>query len=246
MKKYVFTCLIFVCASSAFAQTFGTVNASQVSGDAGNSATISYLLGDINSQKNKRKEKELDIQGSAYTSDVFMPGRLYYKDDFESDVYYRYNAYMEEIEIKNENTPDAPVSGLRRDKNINLRGLDGKVFSFKTFIDNSGLTQNGYLTLLSDGDYKFYKRVDVKYTEGQKAQNSFVKAIPPRFSQFTEYYLEIPGRDRIDELVISNRKLLKLLPSDQQKTVKSYLKENKIKLKEEADVIRVLNWLEQQ
>ncbi|MBO0343398.1 MAG: hypothetical protein VX798_13840 [Bacteroidota bacterium] len=246
MKKYLFACLVFVGASSAIAQTFGTVNASQVSGTSGNSASISYLLGDVNSQKEKRKEKESDIQGSAYTTDVFLPGKLYYKDDFESDVFYRYNAYMEEIEIKSSNTPNSPVSGLRRDKNINLRSVDGKIFSFKTFIDNSGLTQNGYLTLLSDGKYKFYKRVDVKYTEGQKAQNSFVKAIPPRFSQFTEYYLEVPENNRIDELVISNRKLLKLLPADQRDTIKTYLKENKIKLKDEADVIQVLNWLEQQ
>ena len=135
--------------------------------------------------------------------------------------------------------------GVRRDKSINIRRLDGKLLSLKTFIDNSGLTQNGYLTLLSDGEYKFYKRVDVKFTEGQKAQNSFVKAIPPRFSQFTEYYLEVPGRDRIDELVINNRKLLKLLPADKQKTVKTYLKEKKIKVKDEADVIAVLKWLEQ-
>ena len=245
MRKYIFTYLAFACMSSAIGQTFGTVNASQVSGTSSNSAAISYLLGDVSSADKKRKEKDLDIQGSAYTSDDFIPGKLYYKDDFESDIFFRYNAYMEEIEIKSDNTPSAPVSGLRRDKSINIRSLDGKLFSFKTFIDNSGLTQNGYLTLLSDGEYKFYKRVDVKFTEGQKAQNSFVKAIPPRFSQFTEYYLEVPGRDRIDELVINNRKLLKLLPADKQKTVKTYLKEKKIKVKDEADVIAVLKWLEQ-
>ncbi|MER3317980.1 MAG: hypothetical protein RIB79_06775 [Allomuricauda sp.] len=246
MRKYFFTYLAFACMSGTIAQTFGTVNASQVSGTSSNSAAISYLLGDVDSQKEKRKEIDLeDIQGSAYTSNVFEPGKLYYKDNFESDVFYRYNAYMEEIEIKNDNIPSSPVSGLRRDKNINLRNSDGNLVSFKTFIDNSGLTQNGYLTLLSDGEYKFYKRVDVKFTEGQKAQNSFVKAIPPRFSQFTEYYLEVPGRDRIDELVINNRKLLKLLPADKQKTVKTYLKEKKIKVKDEADVIAVLKWLEQ-
>lgn len=246
MKKYIFTVLMLTSSWVGISQTFGTVTSSQVSGTYGNSAAISYLLGDVSNQKEKTSELNSRIQGSAYTTDTFLFGKLYYKGNYESDVYYRYNAYAEEIEIKSINIPDAPISGLSRDKSIELVTLDGKTFSFKTFIDKQGLTQNGYLTLLSDGEYKFYKRVDVKYTEGQKAQNSFVKAIPPRFSQFTEYYLEVPGVDRIDELEISNRRLIKLLPGDKQELVKSYLKENKLKVKDEADVIAVLKWLEQQ
>ncbi|GGG55740.1 hypothetical protein GCM10011414_26980 [Croceivirga lutea] len=246
MKIFTFTFIGLAFTSMGISQTFGTVTSSQVSGTYGNSAAISYLLGDVSSQKDKRSELNSNIQGSAYTTDTFLFGKLYYKENYESDVYYRYNAYAEEIEIKSINVPEAPVSGLSRDKSIELVTLDGKTFSFKTFIDKQGLTQNGYLTLLSDGDYKLYKRVDVKYTEGQKAQNSFVKAIPPRFSQFTEYYLEVPGVNRIDELEISNRKLIKLLPADKKELVKSYLKENKIKIKDEADVIAILKWIEQQ
>ena len=91
MRKYIFTYLAFACMSSAIGQTFGTVNASQVSGTSSNSAAISYLLGDVSSADKKRKEKDLDIQGSAYTSDDFIPGKLYYKDDFESDIFFRWS-----------------------------------------------------------------------------------------------------------------------------------------------------------
>ena len=126
---------------------------------------------------------------------------------------------------------------------MNLITADGKSFSFSTFIDKKGLTQNGYLTKLVDGKYSFYKRYDVKYTQGQKAMNSFVKATPPRFSKFTEYYLEMDGRNRIDELELSNRKLLRLVDADQREALKLYLKENKIKINKESDVFKALAFL---
>ena len=70
-----------------------------------------------------------------------------------------------------------------------------------TFIDKGGNTMNGYLTQLVNGEhYDLFRRVHVKFTEGAPAQNSFVKAIPSRFSQFTEYYIQKKGVDRVDEL----------------------------------------------
>ena len=186
---------------------------------------------------------EADIQGSAYTSDKFLPGKLYYKDEFQSDVFYRYNAYAEEIEIRNVDISDAPVYGLQRDKNISLITIDGRPMSFETFIDKNGLTQNGYLTQLTTGKYKLYKRSDVKYTQPQKAQNSFIAATPARFSKFTEYYIELEGRNRIDELEIKNKKLLKLVEESERESLKLYLKENGIKIKNEQDIISVLSYL---
>lgn len=244
MKTTLFPIITFFTISLVTAQTFGTVNTTNVGGAGGASnAAIAYLTGDIRDGDQKRRGPQADIQGSAYTSDSFLPGKLLYKDEVESTVFYRYNAYMEEIEIKETNYPGAEVKGLHRDKDIYVRQPDGKTISFKTFIDKNGLTQNGYLTSLVDGNYKFYKRIDIKYTEGQKAQNSFVKAIPARFAQFTEYYLEVPGRNRIDEIKISNRWLIKQMPKDIQVTLKNHLKTNKIKVKDEADIISVLNWL---
>lgn len=244
MKTSIFSIITFFAVSLATAQTFGTVNTTGVGGAGGASnAAISYLMGDVSNGDQKRKGIQAEIQGSAYASDSFSPAKLLYKDEVESTVFYRYNAYMEEIEIKKTNAPDVEVQGLHRDKDIYVKQPDGKTISFKTFIDKNGLTQNGYLTSLVDGNYKFYKRVDVKYTEGQKAQNSFVKAIPARFAQFTEYYLEVPGRNRIDEIKTSNRSLIKQMPEEKQVTLKNYLKTNNIKVKDESDIITVLNWL---
>lgn len=237
--------------TSIFALLLSTIVGAQTSGQlanmqmasGGSSDVVSYLLGDIKSGSEKRKIGEADIQGSAYTSDIFLPGQLYYNGKLESNVFYRYNAYSEEIEIKNIDRADAPIYGLQRDKSIGLKTVDGKSMSFKTFIDKKGLTQNGYLTLLTTGKYTLYKRSDVKYTQPQKAQNSFIAATPARFSQFTEYYIELEGRNRIDELELKKGKLLKLVEDSERESLKMYLKENGLKVKNEQELLTILTHL---
>ena len=246
--KTAFTLTLALITSVGFGQTTGQIanyGGSNASSSYGSSAQLDALLGNVFERQEKSQAQMADIQGSPYTSDIFLPTQVYYKDENYGPLFYRYNAYNEEIEVKKDNSEGSGLSALGRDKNIAII-VEGKPMSFKTFIDKKGLTQNGYLILMAQGNYNFYKRVDVKFTEGQKAQNSFVKAIPARFSKFTEYYLEIPEKNRIDELELSNRKLIKLLPADKQVKTKAYLKENGIKIKDESDVIKVLSWLNQQ
>ncbi|NKI33238.1 hypothetical protein [Croceivirga thetidis] len=242
MKKILVAAAFFTfCFINA--QTSGQLANNQMSAGGANNDAVSYLLGDIKSGNEKRKIEENDIQGSAYTSETFLPGKLYYKDKLEGDVFYRYNAYMEEIEIKNVDFPGAPVRGLQRDKNIRVLTPEGKSLSFETFIDKKGLTQNGYLQELSRGKYTLYKRSDVKYTQPMKSQNSFVPAQPARFSKFVEYYIQLEGRNRIDELELKKSKLLKLVAESDREALKAHMKERRLSVKNENDILSILVFL---
>lgn len=200
------------------------------------------LLGPITDANAKRTFNEEEFQGSPYTNNSFLPTRIFYKDEDMGAIYYRYNAYNGEIEVK-ESPVQEGIRALGRDKNIAI--LDGKSrMSFKTFIDRNNNTLNGYLTHLVDGEeYDLYRRIRIKYTEGQKAANSFVKAIPSRFSQFTEYYVQKKGVDRIDEFEGNNRSLYKLVGSENKDSLKSFMKENDLSPKEEQDLIRIFEHL---
>lgn len=243
MKSILAIFIFCLFTTTGNSQTFGTVeNGIGTSGGGGNSQ-LTYLLGPISERNEKTSVLERDIQGSAYTSQEFVPGALFYKNKLESNMFYRYNAYGEELEIKDVNIAEAPIRSLNRDKSIQVNTPDGKSISFHTFIDKNGLTQNGYLTKLVDGKYTYYKRYAVKYTQPQKAQNSFVPATPARFTKFTEYYISLEGRNRIDELEMKNRKFLKLVPEETREALKQFFKENKIKIKGENDVLKVLNFL---
>lgn len=206
-----------------------------------NSAVIGYLTGSIMDEKNT-KLNVTDFQGSPYTSNEFQPTTLFDKGEKVGEFYYRYNAYNGEIEIK-PSLKDEGIGSLSRDKSLAVLE-DGKKLSFKTFIDKKNNTLNGYLTELIDGEqYNLYKRIKVKYTEGAPAANSFVKATPNRFSQFTEYYIEKEDGNRIDEIETSNRKVLRVLGGEDREKIKAYFKKNKIKVRSIEDLMKIVELL---
>jgi len=226
-------------------QTSGQIANYTSSGNAGSVATgqLSAILGPIKDASAKLAYNAGNFQGSPYANDNFQSTNLYYGEENIGNIFYRYNAYNEEIEVKENDLEDEAIRALGRDKKIAIM-INGNPMSFKTFIDKKGVTQNGYLTEIRNGKYTLYRRTDVKYTEGQKAQNSFIPAIPARFSKFNEFYLEIEGKNRIDQLELNSRKLLKLVEHTKDKeALKQYLKENNIKIKNEYDIYKALEFL---
>jgi hypothetical protein len=51
------------------------------------------------------------------------------------------------------------------------------------------------------------------------------------------------GVNRIDQVLAKNNKLLKILDADKKTKVKAFLKENDLNIKEEADLIKVFEFL---
>ena len=247
MKKTHFLLALFtVSAFVVNGQTSGQVASYTATGADGGftDAALQYVTGSIaGAQEKLSYENRSDIQGSPYTSNAFQYTTLYYDGEPVQNIFYRYNAYNEEIEIKQKNLENEPIRALGKDKKISIL-VNGQPLSFKTFIDKKGNTLNGYLLTLVEGEeYTLYKRINVKFTEGQKAQNSFVKAIPAKFSKFTEYYVEAKDVNRIDEIQLKNKKLLKLLPSDEKENLAGYLKQNDLNIKEEQDLRQVFVYL---
>lgn len=246
IKSFTIVAFSFI-AGTSFGQFSGQVATNMSSGGAAQGDTagaIAMLLGPVSDANAKRTVNWEDFQGSPYTADEFQPAELFYKNDKIGTIFYRHNALNEEIEIK-ESKNQQGIRGLNRDKNISLQ-VEGKPMRFMTFIDKGGKTMNGYLTQLVDGEhYDLYKRVHVKFTEGAPAQNSFVKAIPSRFSQFTEYYVQKQGVDRVDELQQKNSKLYALAENSEQKQLlKAFLKDNNLDVDNEEDLVRLIMFLD--
>ena len=159
------------------------------------------------------------------------------------NVFYRYNALNEEVEIKKTNTEGENIRSLAKDKELNLR-VNGQKMSFKTFITSDNRTTNGYLTELVNGEkYDLYKRTHVIFKEASAAKNSFAKAVPARFTSFTEIYMQKDGNSRIDEVLPKKAKLLNLLDDSKKAVTVQFLKDNDLNLKNEADMIRVFEFL---
>jgi hypothetical protein len=228
----------------SYGQYAGQTATNMSAGDGGlGGGEIATLLGPISQNKDKNKDLYADFQGSPYTTNEFAMTTMFYGDENLGKIYYRYNALNEEIEIKNSLRESEGIKSLSRDKKISIL-VDGNKMRFMTFVTSKDKTLNGYLSILSDnGQYKLFKRTNIKFTEGKAAANSFVKAVPARFSQFIEYYFQKEGVNRIDEIPLKNSKLLKLMDSSEREGLKKYLKDNSLNIKEEADLIRAFDFL---
>ena len=246
MRKILMLAITAIVSTTLQAQYSGRVptNMGGASQNAAAGAAIANFLGPVNEAYQKRREIDLDkFQGTPYTSNTFAPTILKYNDEVVGNIYYRYNALNEEIEIKKTSSEDEPYKALVKDKEVSLL-INAKPLSFKTFVTEKNETINGYLTLLQKGNtYDLYQRTLVKFTEGQPAQNSFVAAVPSRFTKFTEYYFQKDGVNRIDQIPQKNKKLLKLIDASKREDLKIFLKENNLNIKNEQDLIKVFDYL---
>lgn len=245
MKKSIYLVISIAICSLSYGQYAGQTATNMSAGDGGfGGGEIAALLGPISENKNKSGDIYAGFQGSPYTSNEFALTTMYYGDEDLGKIYYRYNALNGEIEIKNSTRESEQIKSLSRDKKVSIL-VDGKKMSFMTFVTAKDNTLNGYLITLSNtGPFKLFKRTHVKYTEGKPAANSFVKAVPSRFTQYTEYYLQKEDVNRIDEIPLKNNKLLKLIDdASKRESLKDYLKENSMNIKEEAHLIQAFNFL---
>lgn len=244
MKKLVSLLSFFVGTLIAFAQTSGQVATYTAGGgvSGASDALYNYAAGSISDKDSKSFSLDDNIEGSPYMSNSFKSGQLYYGDEAVGDLYYRYNAYNEEVEIKQTNSESELIKGLSKDKKIRLIA-NGRPMGFKTFIDKNGNTKNGYLTLLADGEFKLYQHLKVTFKDAKKAQNTLVPGTPAKFTQFTEYYLEHKNGKLIDQIELSNKKLIQLVGGEKSTALKGFLKENKLKVKDVNDLYKVVYFL---
>lgn len=244
MKKLflLLFCLIY-CIS--YAQGDGASGNAFNMGTGGNKTTLSQtMLSKFRTITENRNSRMDNTTGSAYLTDIFLPTKLYYDNQFMNNIYYRYNAYNKEIEVKQSpNEDNQNVAALNKDKKIAIL-VDNHKMSFKTFVTSKKKTINGYLMALLNGKkYDLYKRIHIIFSPGRASTNSFVKAVPNRFTKFTEYYFQKEGVNRIDEILPNNRQFLKLLDDSAKNDIKTFLKENKLNVKNEADLVKVFEYL---
>ncbi len=239
-KSATILSLLF-CSTICYAQLAGQPQNYSASGFQ-TEALYQYALGSIDESNKKTNFKDETIEGSPYLSNNFEGTTLFYGKENQGTVYYRYNAYNEEIEIKEQNIASIPIRALSKDKKISIL-VKGKPMSFKTFISKKGYTKNGYLTLLRDGNYKLYHHLGVTFKDAKKAANSFEKGRPARFNQTDQYYFENKSGTILQQVEFSNAKILKMVEDSEKEAAAKFLKENKIKIKSVTELYRLIDFL---
>jgi hypothetical protein len=158
---------------------------------------------------------------------------------------YRHNAFNDEIEIRSANLADTTVSSLIIVRNIWVQdGQTNKKMGVMTFQNDDETLRNGYLyPIVNEGKYQLYFKNQVKFTEGTIPANSFVRPTPNRFSHFRRYFLKLDDKEIAFQLNKSKSSLLKHLDKDSRDKAKVFMKENKISMKDEEDLSKLVDYL---
>jgi hypothetical protein len=239
MKKTPLPFLALLLGWSAFAQT-GPMNLEQFT-DQGATGNIFAQM-----RKVKNIKSDLPTVGSVYIDESFKPCQIYYNQDLVGDFYYRHNAFNDEIEIKDTPSPaDKEVSSLMALRQLRLvDSQDNTELSLHVYQTKEENLRNGYLYEVSTGPkYNLYSKNNVKYTQGTHPVTSLTRPTPNKFSHFVEYYLTRNGEETAFSLGKNKGDFLKTVDSGIRNDVKDYIKEEKINLKDEADLIRLFGFM---
>lgn len=177
-----------------------------------------------------------EVEGTPYRYDDFIRGEVYLKsnDDF---IFYEinYNAFKDRMEYR-KNQQTYTVTNPDQIKKIII---DDDVFVYKDFY-NYNFSNQGYFVEVIDDYISLYKKVliekststNVAYTNTQNVKGTFYNLKPL-------YYISIYG----DPLVFikSKRKFKKLFFDNP--AVANFLKEEKIDLHNEKDLIKLVTFL---
>ncbi|WP_299522830.1 hypothetical protein [Winogradskyella sp.] len=189
-------------------------------------------------QMSKNASGKLDAEGSPYIQEDYKSIKI----DKYGDIIYsaRYNAFNDEIEVK---LDDDNILALDNSKDISVTFIsDNKVYKTFSYTNEDKISKRGFLVVVEESEsYSLLKREYIKYYEGQKAASSYQQAKPATFKREGDtYYAKLD--DKIVFIPQKKKSFLKAFP-EQSSDLKTYIKENKINLKKETDLKKIIKYL---
>ncbi len=180
-----------------------------------------------------------DIDGSIYINEVFVLGAVYFGDEPAKNLYMRYNAFNDEIEIKESKSAATKTMALVKTKDVSCTmGVDK--WNYMQFEDKTGSQSQGYLNLIySAEEYKLYEQKRKLFKEGKQAKTSHATSFPHRFVDETNYYLSVLGAT---PAYINGKKadVVALFDPKKQNDIKKFLKQKKVSLKDKNGLVNLM------
>jgi uncharacterized protein with FMN-binding domain len=220
IKKFKITLILLVFT--------GIINAQSVNVDI---ATERNLM-------SKSTSAKVDADGSPYIEDVFLSLKI----DTYTDMIYtgRYNAYNDEMEVKIENGKIVALDN-KNEYTVTFTNKN-KIYKTYNYTTKKGVAKRGFLVVVKETEkYSLLKREHIKYQEGKQATSSYQKDKPASFKRESDTYFLKLG-NKIMFLPQKKKSFLKAFPK-KSSDLKSYIKKNKINLKKEEDLKKIVKYL---
>ncbi|MBN1388414.1 MAG: hypothetical protein JW965_08215 [Bacteroidales bacterium] len=175
-------------------------------------------------------------EGTPYLLDSFTTANIILKEgQGYQDIPMNYNIHNDDFEFM----IDSVSYTLGNNDIVNYINIDGRNFYYMSYTYNSAEIR-GYLELIADGGFRFFKKHRVIYTEPQQT-TGYKEAQPPEFSpRSPDYFIELGDGsilffNKLDDIA-------DLVPGE-SKRIKDYIKDKKLKARREEDIIELADFL---
>ena len=175
-------------------------------------------------------------EGSPYMNEEFTEATIVSSEDqVFIKVPIRYNVYYDLFEVEMEEA----VYNLNRGGVVAKVEIEDHNFIYTEY-DYQSSRGEGYLEVLIEGPWSLYKQHQVVFREAVPAQ-PYQEAEPASFEEKDPLFYVSHG----DELpvFIRNRKGLLELAGDREKELNNFLKDNRIRLRDEAEMKKAVEFL---
>jgi hypothetical protein len=125
-------------------------------------------------------------------------------------------------------------------KRLDLKAeIEGRTYVLKDFYENGALKQ-AYFNPLNEGKVVLLFRPKKVFIQAERPENGYDTYDPPRYKDDSRYYLQ-RGVEPAEEISLSKGQVLRFL-RDQSSEVKAYIRQHDLKLRDEAEIIQVLEF----
>lgn len=198
---------------------------------------------DVFNKKLKEADKYLlpDLKGSPYEIKNFVFGKLYYKDNLEGEFPMRYDIYSDEIQIMN----GEEIGAILKTKDIHVN-IDGLNYFLSGYVMGDIYQEGYFIEKIKGNSASLLIKKQKFFMEGQPAQNSFIRAVAPKFTDNEIYFVRLENDKEPIYIPKQKKKFIDLFPDNRKAAIQDFLKVNKLKLTNLEDLQKFFIFYNQQ
>ena len=175
-------------------------------------------------------------EGSPYMDEEFTEATIKSSDNQAYEkVPLRYNIYYDLFEVQIEDA----VYNLKRGGIVAEVSLPGHSFIYSRY-EYLSTEGEGYLEPVEKGTYTLYKKYQVVFKEAEPAQ-PYQEKKPAAFEKRDPLFYVAYGDNK--PVYIRNKKGMLDIAGANEKALNKFIKDNRIKIRDEADMVRVVKFL---
>ena len=176
-----------------------------------------------------------EIEGNPFFNKNFLAAKV---ESATNPIPARYNMFTDSIEMINDGTIYELPKTSAYSKISFIASRENFVYL------NHGVEANGYYLLLADGKNRLLKKLKTEFRDAVPALNSFTQATPARFENLPAEYFIQTGENLV-KIPRKQNEFYKIF-GDNKNEVESFVKKQKLKVNQELDLIRLVQFLNTQ